>query len=113
MNTKKEFGKIKSVHFGHCGYQEAMIGIWFELGSEGWGVITDKCTWDPNLIEHKENCEWTEKDRDEAFAEIMRYISDLLYKAKVDSVDKLQGMPVEVTFVHRTLSEWRILTEVL
>jgi hypothetical protein len=43
----------------------------------------------------------------------MRYVSKLLKEAKVDSVDKLKGKPVEVTFEGNTLKSWRILTEVL
>lgn len=38
MNEKK-IGKIQSVGFGKCGYQDACIGVWFQLGSdkECWG----------------------------------------------------------------------------
>jgi hypothetical protein len=43
----------------------------------------------------------------------MRYISSLLKDAKVDSVDKLKGKPVEVTLDGNQLKSWRILTEVL
>jgi hypothetical protein len=37
----------------------------------------------------------------------------LLKQAKVDSVERLKGKPVEVTFDGNRLEEWRILTEVL
>jgi hypothetical protein len=43
----------------------------------------------------------------------MRYVSKLLRDAKVDSVEKLKGKPIEATFDGNTLKEWRILTEVL
>jgi hypothetical protein len=43
----------------------------------------------------------------------MRLLSKLLKEAKVDSVEKLKGKPVEVTFDGNRLQEWRILTEVL
>jgi hypothetical protein len=43
----------------------------------------------------------------------MRYVSKLLKESKVDSVEKLKGKPVEVTFEGNMLKEWRILTEVL
>jgi len=43
----------------------------------------------------------------------MRYLSKLLNDAKVDSVDKLKGIPVEVTLEDNTLKEWRVLIEVL
>jgi hypothetical protein len=40
-------------------------------------------------------------------------IDKILTDAKVDSVDKLKGKPVEVTFDGTTLKDWRILKEVL
>jgi hypothetical protein len=43
----------------------------------------------------------------------MRYVSKLLKEAKVDSVEKLKGKPIEATFDGNMLKEWRILTEVL
>lgn len=46
MSNEKKIGKITSVSFGHCGYQDAMIGISFTLGSNSWGVGTDMSYWD-------------------------------------------------------------------
>jgi hypothetical protein len=43
----------------------------------------------------------------------MRYLSKLLKDSNVNSVDKLKGVPVEVTFDGNMLKDWRILTEVL
>jgi hypothetical protein len=40
-------------------------------------------------------------------------IDKILTDAKVYSVDKLKGKPVELTFDGNMLKEWRILTEVL
>ena len=37
METK-ELGKIESVTFGLCGYQDAQLGIQFTFSGEGWGV---------------------------------------------------------------------------
>jgi hypothetical protein len=71
------------------------------------------CSWDAEKIECSEHAKWTEKDRDRNYAEIMRFVSKLLDDAKVDSIDKLKGVPVEVTFENRTLKSWRVLTEVL
>lgn len=110
---KKRLGKITSVKFGHGGYQDACLGISFSLGGDGWGVGTDKTAWDANRIECSDHCKWTEEDRSKQYDEIMRYISDLLRDAKVDSVDKLKGVPVETVFEGMTLKSWRILTEVV
>lgn len=110
---EKKLGKIESVHFGLGGYQGAMLGLHITLGTDGWGVGASKANWDAEQIKCSEHAKWTEQDRDESYAEIMRYVSKLLKEAKVDSVDKLKGKPVEVTFVGNHLKEWRILTEVL
>lgn len=110
---EKKLGKIESVSFGLGGYQGAMLGIHFTLGNSCWGVGDLKGNWDAEQIKHTENTKWTEEDRDASYAEIMRYVSKLLKDAKVDSVDKLKGKPIEVTFDGNLLKEWRILTEVL
>jgi len=110
---RTELGKIKSVYFGLGGYQEACIGLNVTLGGEGWGVCDSKTTWDANQIKCSDHCKWTEEDRSSQYDEIVRYVSDLLAAAKVDTVDKLQGIPVEVSFEGNTLKEWRILSEVI
>ena len=109
----KKLGKIQDVSFGLGGYQGAMIGIHVTLGNEGWSVGDSRANWDVEQVECTENTQWKEEDRDGWYSEIMRYVSKLLKEAKVDSVDKLKGKPVEVTFEGNTLKEWRILTEVL
>ena len=110
---EKRLGKIKKVSFGIGSYQDAMIGLHITLGGEGWGVEDSRSEWDAEKVEWSERCNWTEFERDKKYAEILRYVSKLLKDAKVDSVDNLQGIPVEVTFDNRILKEWRILTEVL
>ena len=110
---EKKLGKIESVKFGLGGYQGAMLGLHVSLGNGGWCVGDSKGNWDSEQIECSDHCKWTESDRDEWFAEIMRYVSKLLKDAKVNSVDELKGKPVEVTFDGNMLKEWRILTEVL
>ena len=110
---EKRLGKIQSVRFGHGGYQDACIGLSVTLGNTGWGVGDFKGTWDPEMIKRSENTQWEETDRTKGFDETMRFVSKLLKEAKVDSVDKLKDVPVEVTFNGNMLEEWRILTEVL
>lgn len=110
---EKKLGKIESVKFGIGGYQDAMIGLHVTLGNTGWGVGDSRCAWDAQMIECSKYCKWTEADRDKNYSDIMRYLSKLLNDAKVDSVDKLKGIPVEVTFDGNLLKEWRVLTEVL
>lgn len=110
---EKRLGKLKDVKFGHGGYQDACIGLSVTISGDGWGVGDSRTSWDANMIEHNDRCKWTEADRDKEYSEIMHYVSDLLAAAKVGSVDKLNGLPVEATFEGNTLKEWRILTEVL
>lgn len=110
---RTELGKIEKVSFGLGGYQDACIGLNVTLSGNGWGVGSDRTAWDANKIKRTERCEWTEADRDQQYAEILRYVSDLLAAAKIDSVDQLRGKPIEATFDGMTLKEWRILTEVL
>jgi len=110
---EKKLGKIESVSFGLGGYQGAMLGLHVTLGNGSWGVGDSKANWDSEQIKWSKNTQWTESDRDVFYAEIMRYVSKLLKEAKVSSVDKLKGIPVEVTFDGNQLVEWRILTEVL
>lgn len=111
MSERKELGKIQKVHFGLGGYQDAQVGLWLTLGGEGWGVGTGEIggwSFPPDT-----HAKWTLEDRSESYALMVRKILDLLKAAKVDSIDRLQGKPVECTFDGMTLESYRILTEVL
>lgn len=110
---EKRLGKIEEVCFGLGGYQGAMLGLHVTLGDGSWGVSNSKANWDSEKIKWGKYTQWSEEDRNQWYSDIMRYVSTLLKEAKVDSVDKLKGKPVEVTFDGNTLKEWRILTEVL
>ncbi|HRT03820.1 MAG TPA: hypothetical protein P5513_07765 [Candidatus Diapherotrites archaeon] len=110
---EKKLGRIENVKFGIGGYQNAMIGLHITLGNNDWGVQDSRSAWDAENIKYSKNSKWTEADRDKKYAEIVRYLSKLLKDAKVNSIDKLKGIPVEVTFEDNMLKEWRILTEVL
>ena len=65
------------------------------------------------MIKSSEHTQWTEQDRTNNIDDTVRFVSKLLSDAKVNSVDRLKGMPVEATFDGNLLKEWRILTEVL
>ena len=109
MNEKR-IGKIQKVNFGLGGYQDACLGISFQLGSDkqGWGVGDFKGTW-----AHKPNkhCKWNEDDQTKAWGEMCRWIAELLSSAKVSSIEKLVGKPIEIEFEGMTLKSWRILEE--
>lgn len=108
---RKELGRITDAYFGLGGYQDHMIGIHFTLEGPSWGCGDTNSMWDTTI--DSKNAKWTEVDRTQKFDEIIRYISDLLARAKVDRVERLKGIPVEVEFEHNSLKNWRILTEVL
>lgn len=110
---EKKLGKIESISFGHGGYQDSMLGLQVTLSAKSWGVGDFKGTWDAELIKHSEHTNWSEEDRDKGYSDTMRFLSKLLKDAKVSTVDKLKGVPVEVTFDGMMLKEWRILTEVI
>ena len=110
---EKKLGKIESVSFGLGGYQGSILGIHFTLGDGSWSVGDSRGNWDAEQIKHTEYTKWSEKDRDMWYSETMRYVSKLLKDAKIDSVDKLKGKPIEAAFDGNQLKEWRILTEVL
>jgi len=110
---EKRLGKLGDVKFGLGGYQDSMIGLHVAIDMKGSGVGDSKSAWDCNRVVWNERCKWTEENRSEQYDEIMRYLSDLLYAAKVDTIDQLKGIPVEVTFEGTLLKEWRVLEEVI
>lgn len=112
-DSEKRLGRIARVKFGLGGYQDAMLGLHVTIEGAGWGTVSTRSAWDKNIIKHSDYCKWTEEERSKQYVDIMGYVSDLLKSAKVDTIDRLQGIPVEATFVGMTLKEWRILTEVL
>ncbi len=119
MENCKKIGRIQNVRYGFGGYQGAMFGISFTLGSEqeSWGVCDFWGFWGSN-IDRSDNAEWTESERVTTHGENTLRISKLMTDAKVEDVIKLEGVPVEVTFDSEhfwgsKIKEWRILTEVL
>lgn len=105
-----KLGKINRVIFGSGGYNDAMFGVSFELGGQGWGVADFWGMWTGDPSPH---AKWTKEDQLKHRAETMGKIIDLMQKAKVNDLNKLQGIPVEITFEFGTLKSWRVLEEVL
>lgn len=107
---RKEIGKIKSISFGYGGYQDAMIGISFNLGSDGWGVDDFWGFWSCSPDKYTK---WTKQDQINSLGETVLKINKLLSDAKVFDINQLKGISIEVQFESNTLKSWRILTEVL
>lgn len=112
MNEKR-LGKIEHVEFGHGGYQDAQLGLTLTLSGKGWGVGTGIYGGWSQTIKWSKNCRWTEEKRSADYAEMAREIDRLLIKAKVRSVDKLKGIPIEAEFDGMVLKDWRVLEDVL
>ena len=102
-------GKIQSARYGFGGYQDAMLGVDFTLGGDGWGVGDFWGVW----ADRSDGAKWTLEDRSAELARITDRLRDLLRDAKVQTLDQLAGRPVEVFFNGGKLSNWRILKEVL
>lgn len=107
---EKVLMKIDSVTLGNGGYQDAQFGVSFSFKTDGSGIGTFWGTWGGKRSEH---AKWTEQSRLDALGEMCLKIDKLLVEAKVKSLDKLKGIPVEVTIVGNTFQDFRILTEVL
>lgn len=108
--TKKYLGKISSVTFGKGGYQDAQFGLSLTFEGSGWGTSWFKGDWD---IERSKHAKWTEEERTNRFGDLIHFMRDLFKKSKISELNQLKGIPVEATFINNTLSEWRILEEVL
>lgn len=105
----KQLGKIQHISYGFGGYQDAQFGLSVTLGGDGWGVSDFHGAW----ATHSANCKWSVEDQRSSFADTAEFIRGLLKDANVMSIDKLKGIPVEVSFERMTLKSWRILKEVL
>ena len=110
MAIEKFLGKISEVKFGKGGYQDACIGITFNFEGKNIGVNDFWGYWS---IKCDKGCQWTNDDRIKYLGEVVMRIHKILVEAKVDNVEQLKGIPVEVIFEGNCLKSWRILTEVL
>lgn len=113
----KSLGKIESVKFGFCGYQDAMFGLQvtlsFSHGNMGSG---DSITggWAYGVVDPDEHSKWTEEERTQSMADMCKVVCQIMNDAQVADVNDLVGKPVEVTTKDfNEFESWRILTEVL
>lgn len=107
---QKKIGKIISARIGHGGYQDAMLGVTFELGNDSFGVQDFWGCWQGKPSKY---AEWTEEWQTTEFGNVFRRIGDLLLAAKVGNFSELIGKPVEIIFENNCLKSWRILTEAI
>ena len=113
MIQTKELGKIVNATFGFGGYQGVEFGLTVELSFGGsLGTTSFRGFWGPE-IKCDKRTKWAETDRLAPYAETMKFVADLLQKAKVNNVTQLAGKPVEVISEGMCMQSWRILEEVL
>lgn len=111
LNTK--LGKIKSIDLV---LEDNRLGLKALLVLEGSSEVVSFVDWSwcTTIIPIETIHNWTEKDRDVENAKTMKRINQLLLDAKKSSLQRLAGVPIEVTFKDRNLLQsFRILTEVL
>lgn len=108
----KCLGKIVDVKFGMAGH-DGGIGLQLEFNGEWGGICYSSWFWNPETVKHSKSSKWIEEDRSKKFDEIVREIAKILKQAKVNDINQLKGIPVEVTLNDNMLVDWRILTEVL
>lgn len=108
--TGKQLGKIQKCEFGKGGYQDAMVGISFTLGGEGWGVGDFWGYW---ATEISRSTQWTHDVRIVHLGQTVWRIDSLLNDAKVQTISELKNTPIEAIFEGNTLKSWRVLKEVI
>lgn len=107
---RTEIGKIKYVRVGYGGYQDAQLGVGWELGSNGWSVLDFWGAWG---TDRTETCKWTHEERVQELGDAIWRLRGILRAANVGTVDRLVGKPIEATFDGQVLKSWRVLTEAI
>ncbi len=102
-----KLGKIRSVYFGYGGYDDAMFGITFQLGNDGWGVFDFRGAWERDIDTLDKN---TAEKHVMNIYNVWYGILNIMHDAKVKSINDLIDIPVEVTFNDQDqLTSWRVL----
>jgi hypothetical protein len=104
---EKQLVKIDSIKLGYN--NDGQFGFTIELRGQSWGTVDFWGTWS----EWSEYCKWSVDDQNKIFTESLLKMKKLLKDAKRDTLEKLNGAPIEATFEGCLLKSWRILTEVL
>lgn len=98
-----ELGKIKKATFGYGGYQGVMVTFRLDIGGKGWGSAKEYVGgWGhvskEDLAKPGSTYEWTHEQRIKGIGEAAWEVFQLMKKAKVDSLDKLEGIPIRAKF---------------
>lgn len=110
MTTEIQLGKITFIDFE---LEDGRMCLSVSLSGPGWDVADSKRFWSTEVLPDTPHYNWTENDRSNAFAAMVRKVSDLLIASKKKRLKDLVGTPVEVKFQAGALQSWRVLEEVL
>jgi hypothetical protein len=110
---RKELGRINSAYFGTDFERPYLYGLWLTFEGDGWGC-GDGGVYTINVNPSA----WNKDDRqNQLTASLFLRIAQLLELAGVASVDKLENLPVEVTFTSEGIGgrfeSFRFLREVM
>lgn len=108
-SVEKKLAKIETAKFGCIWDRDFLFGLQLGFAGKGWGVGDGGI----HVMNMSEMCKWTDEEKQKAAHNIMKFTYELLKEANVQSVDKLVGIPVEVTLDGNLFKEFRVLTEVL
>lgn len=107
----KYLGKINSFKFGFGGYDDAMFGASFTFKYDGWMGCGDfKGTWATDPSKH---AKWTKGSQTQLWGDVVRLLKDMCATAKVNTINELEGQPIEIEIEGNKLKSWRLLEEVL
>lgn len=103
-----KLGKIKKAEWGRLYDRNFMYGLHLTFEGAGWLVASPS-----HLLNMHPDCKWSKEEKLNALFELNEFVYKTLGEAKVDTVDQLKNIPVEVTFDGMIFKSFRILAEVL
>jgi hypothetical protein len=109
MNTK--LGKITNAQFGFIRDYPFLMGLILDFKMDG-GSYGVGCGGKYTINISKE-CKWNNNERSNAIVKQWDNIAELLKAAKVENVEELKGIPIEITLNNNIFHDFRILTEVI
>ncbi|OQB32277.1 MAG: hypothetical protein BWY08_00034 [Bacteroidetes bacterium ADurb.Bin174] len=111
IGIEKMLGKIVRVEFGQVSDYPFLFGIQYEFLTNGWSVCGSDVV-NTNIEAHGKG--------PDGQALMQCRLGEMLYRliftmneARVSSVEKLVGIPVEVTYENNQFKSFRILKEVI
>lgn len=98
-----ELGKITKASFCAGGYQEVMVTFRLDIGGKGWGCVKEFIGgWghvsEEEVKDPKRGYKWSHDSRIQGIGQAAWEVWELMKKAKVDRLEKLEGIPIKAHF---------------